>query len=200
MPEVTNLLRLTAFVFGLHGDLMRLQLSTLFFLFGSLLAGNAMANHEKSVYGFIEKATLVDKDLTLSAKLDTGAKSASLNAIKISEIKVNGKPYLRFIVPSKEGDITFKCEYVGKVHIKMRSGEAQISSLLRRTLKRPVVLMRVQLDGKERTIRVNLTNRKRFIYPLLLGREAIIAFDGVIDPNLKYTIRDRQPVNLMESQ
>ncbi|MDP3705609.1 MAG: RimK/LysX family protein [Legionellaceae bacterium] len=172
---------------------MRLRISTLFFLSWSLLAGNAMANHEKTTYGFIEKATLVDNELTLSAKLDTGAKSASLNATKINEINVDGKPYLNFIVPSKEGDITFKCEYVGKVHIKVRSGEAQMNSLLRRTIKRPVVLMRIKLDGKERMIRVNLTNRKRFIYPLLLGREAIIAFDGVIDPNLKYTVRDKKP-------
>lgn len=151
-----------------------------------------MANNEKTTYGFIEKATLTDKDLTLSAKLDTGAKSASLNAMKITEIKVDGKPYLTFIVPSKEGDITFKCEYVGKVNIKVRSGESQMDSLLRKTIKRPVVLMNVRLDGKERTIRVNLTNRKRFIYPLLLGREAIIAFNGVIDPGQKYTIKEKQ--------
>lgn len=159
------------------------------FLSWSLLAGCAMANHEKNIFGYIEKATLVENDLTLSAKLDTGAKSASLNAIKITEIEVNGKPYLSFIVPSKEGDISFKCEYIGKVNIKMRTGEAN-NPLLKHSAKRPVVLMRLKLGSEERTIRVNLTNRKRFIYPLLLGREAIIAFNGIIDPSLKYTIKD----------
>lgn len=162
---------------------------TLLFLMGSLLAGNAMANNEKIIFGYIEKATLVDKDLMLSAKLDTGAKSASLNATKITEIDVNGKPYLQFTVPSKEGDIQFKCEYVGEVNIKIRAGEAQMNSLIRKSIQRPVVLMRIKLAGKERVIRVNLTNRKRFIYPLLLGREAIIAFNGLIDPSLKYTFR-----------
>ena len=49
--------------------------------------------------------------------------------------------------------------------------------------------MRIKLSDKEQVIRVNLTNRKRFIYPLLLGREAIIAFDGLIDPSLKYTFK-----------
>ena len=155
----------------------------------SLLAGNVMANNEKIIFGFIEKATLVDKDLTLSAKLDTGAKSASLNATKINQIEVEGKPYLNFTVPSKEGDIQFKCEYVGDVNIKIRAGEAQTSLLLRKSIQRPVVLMRIRLGMKERVIRVNLTNRKRFIYPLLLGREAIIAFDGLIDPSLKYTFK-----------
>ena len=132
---------------------------------------------------------MISKDLTLSAKLDTGAKSASLNATHISEIEVDGKPYLRFIVPSKEGDIEFKCEYVGDVNIKIRAGEAQVNPLIRRSIQRPVVLMHIKLGEKERVIRVNLTNRKRFIYPLLLGREAIIAFDGIIDPSLKYTTR-----------
>jgi hypothetical protein len=151
-----------------------------------------MANNEireKLIYGFIEKATLVDKNLTLSAKLDTGAKSASLNATNIKEFELDGKPYLSFIVPSKEGDIEFKCEYVGEVRIKVRAGEAQVNSLIRKSIQRPVVLMRIKLAEKERVIRVNLTNRKRFIYPLLLGREAIIAFDGLIDPSMKYTTR-----------
>jgi len=159
----------------------------LLFLLGSFLAGYAMANNEKIIYGYIEKATLVNKDLTLSAKLDTGAKSASLNAIKITEIDIEGKPYLSFTVPSKEGDIQFKCEYVGEVNIKVRAGEAQANPLFKRSIQRPVVLMRIKLGEKEQIIRVNLTNRKRFIYPLLLGREAIIAFDGLIDPSLKYT-------------
>ena len=148
-----------------------------------------MANNEKIIYGYIEKATLVSKDLTLSAKLDTGAKSASLNATHINEIEIEGKPYLQFIVPSKEGDIQFTCEHVGEVKIKIRAGETQASPLLRKSIHRPVVLMRIKLGEIEQVIRVNLTSRKRFIYPLLLGREAIIAFNGLIDPSLKYTFK-----------
>lgn len=148
-----------------------------------------MANNEKTTYGFIEKATLVDKDLTLSAKLDTGAKSASLNATHITQVEIDGKPYLSFIVPSKEGDIPFKCEYVGEVNIKLRAGERHVSTLTLKSIQRPVVLMKIKLADKERIIRVNLTNRKRFIYPLLLGRQAIIAFDGIIDPSKKYLVR-----------
>lgn len=167
-----------------------MRLRTLFFLFWSLYAGQAMAEHSKTVYGYIEKATLTLQNLTLSAKLDTGAKTASLNAVKITEIRVHGKPYLSFIVPSKEGDIAFQCEYIGKVQIKMRTGENQINTLIRRSVKRPVVLMPIRLAHTEKMIRVNLTNRKRFIYPLLLGREAIIAFDGMIDPSRRYTLPD----------
>jgi hypothetical protein len=156
-------------------------------ILSSFSIGPVMANSNTVTYGYIEKATLVDHDLTISAKLDTGAKSASLNATHIKEITKNGKPYLSFIVPSRQGDKFFECEYIGKVNIKNRAGEQHAYKLLRQSIRRPVVLMKVQLGNKIRTIRVNLTNRKHFIYPMLLGREAILAFDGVVDPNKKYT-------------
>jgi len=41
------------------------------------------------------------------------------------------------------------------------------------------------------SIKVNLTNRKRFIYPLLLGRDAIIAFNGAVDPALTFTLKNQ---------
>ena len=78
---------------------------------------------------------------------------------------------------------------MGEVKIKIRAGETQASPLLRKSIHRPVVLMRIKLGEIEQVIRVNLTSRKRFIYPLLLGREAIIAFNGLIDPSLKYTFK-----------
>jgi hypothetical protein len=163
------------------------------FLFGcwlllcSFYMGPVMAKSNLETYGYIEKATLIDNDLTISAKLDTGAKSASLNASRIKEITKNGKPYLSFVVPSRQGDKFFECEYIGKVNIKNRAEESLSHKLFRKSVLRPVVMMKVKLGNKVRTIRVNLTNRKHFIYPMLLGREAILAFDGVVDPNKKYT-------------
>ena len=161
----------------------------LIFLCFVLLSGTAMSNPDKVILVFIEKVTLLDNDLVLSAKLDTGAKSASLNAIKITKIEKDNKTFLNFIVPSKSGDIPFTCEYVGNINIKMRSDENAIIPFVKESLDRPVVLMRIKLGNVEKVIRVNLTNRKRFIYPLLLGREAIIAFQGMIDPSLKYTLK-----------
>ena len=157
-----------------------------------LLVGTAMASNEKTVYGYIEKATLIENDLTLSAKLDTGAKSASLNATNIKEVTINGKPHLHFTVPSKQGDIPFTAEYIGDVSIKARAGEKLAYPVFRKAIKRPVVLLRLKLNNKERAIPVNLANRKRFIYPLLLGRDAIIAFNGIVDPSLKYTLSPKE--------
>jgi hypothetical protein len=91
------------------------------------------------------------------------------------------------MVPSRQGDKFFECEYIGKVNIKNRTDESHSYKLLRKSVLRPVVLMEVKLGHKIRKIRVNLTNRKHFIYPMLLGREAILAFNGIVDPKRKYT-------------
>ncbi len=162
-----------------------------FFVFTSLWAEPLMAKNEVHTYGFVEKATLVDKELTLSAKLDTGAKSASLNASNITEMDVDGVPYLRFTVPSKEKSYIFECRYIGKVKIKVRANEANPGALAVTPIKRPVVLLNIQLGNQIKAIRVNLTNRKRFIYPLLLGRDAIIAFNGAVDPALTFTLKSK---------
>lgn len=161
------------------------------FIFMSLLTGPLMATNEAQIYGYVEKATLVDKNLTLSAKLDTGAKSASLHATNITEIEIKGVPYLRFTVPTKEGSFVFECEYLGKVKIKVRAGEHGSGLLKTAPIKRPVVLLNLQLGDKTRTIRVNLTNRKRFLYPLLLGRDAIIDFNGAVNPALTFTVKSK---------
>lgn len=160
-------------------------------LFYSLLSlsGCTMAQDNKMIYGYVEKATLIDKGMVLSAKLDTGAKSASLSAIDISEIEIKGKSYLRFKVPGKTEVVEFTSEYIGKVKIKVRAGENGSATSNNAPIKRPVVLMNIKIGDKVRKIPVNLTNRKRFNYPLLLGRDAIIAFDGLVDPSHAFLIK-----------
>lgn len=79
--------------------------------------------------------------------------------------------------------------------IKVRSSETNPGLLRTTPIKRPVVLLNIKLGDKVRTIKVNLTNRKRFLYPLLLGRDAIIDFNGAIDPALTFTTKSKSPVN-----
>ncbi len=162
-------------------------LVSIFFLM-TLTVQPLMANNEKHIYGYVEKVTLPAKNLTLSAKLDTGAKSASLHATHITEFNKDGTPYLRFIVATKDHqEYTFEAPYIGKVKIKTRANESG-GILASKAIKRPVVLLDLQLGTNVQTLRVNLTNRKRFNYPLLLGRDSIIAFKGAVDPALKFTV------------
>lgn len=162
-----------------------MRLLTIFLMSLLLLTGQCIAS-TKTTYGYIENATLVEKNLTLPAKLDTGARSSSLHAIDIKKEKINGKTYIRFTVPYQGGKTTFLSEYFGKVNIKARAQEIE-------HITRPVVWMKIKLGGQEQTIRVNLTNRANFIYPLLLGRQAIVAFNGLVDPSIKYEVLNEPP-------
>lgn len=158
-------------------------------ILGFTFSGFAMACDDARIYGYVEKATLVQQDVTLSAKLDTGAKSSSLNAIDITRVEENGVSWVYFKVPMKQGKpVAFRCEYVGRVAIKSRATENGTGGPIRR----PVVLMPVRLGGEVRMIRVNLTNRKRFIYPLLLGREALIAFGVKVDPSRSFMLKNSE--------
>ncbi len=150
--------------------------------------GSSMAGDKKTTYGYVEKATLVDNGMVLSAKFDTGAKSASLSATNIQEVNKEGKLYLRFTVPGKTKNVEFISEYIGKVKIKARAGEHTLPAQAG-YLKRPVIKMRIKIGDKICSIAVNLTNRKRFNYPLLLGRDAINSFNGLVDPSKAFKIK-----------
>lgn len=198
VQSVYNFGTIDGLFIGYIGDVLmrRWPLFFLIFLFTGRVA--AIANKteivRKNIYGYVEKVSLVDNDLVVLAKLDTGAQTASLNAMKITEVVIDGETYLKFLVPTKKGNVLFTCEYAGRVKIKSRVGETKVHSLLTKPIRRPVVKMRMRMNGIEKVILVNLTNRKHFNYPLLLGREAIIAFNGIVDPQLKFTINKKPTV------
>lgn len=144
--------------------------------------GHSMSVKEKHVYGYVEKVYIPELKESVKAKLDTGAKSSSLSAVNIQETEEGETTYLTFTVPLKSGAITLKKPLVGKVKIKTRAGEYNKGKTKPKPLRRPIVKMTIQLGSQSREIEVNLTNRKRFNYPLLLGREALIEFGCIVDP------------------
>ncbi len=61
------------------------------------------------IYGYLERAMLVEATLEMEAKLDTGADNSSLNATDIEFFKRQGKPWVRFKVEGDDGrDATLK--------------------------------------------------------------------------------------------
>lgn len=166
---------------------MRL-LVLLFSLLFPMISGSNV--NSKTVYGYIQKATIVDQNITFSAKLDTGARSSSLHAVHIVKIKKNGKMFVQFDIPHENKLTTITREYFGSVKIKPRALEAE-------HISRPVIWMKIRLGEKEQLIRLNLTDRGNFTYPLLLGRQAIVAFNGIVDPSAKFTI-DSESVSKLE--
>lgn len=147
---------------------------------GLVLAG------EKTVYGLNEYAALQGIDLEVAAKLDTGAKTASLSARDIKRFKRDGESWVRFylaIDSAHSHPIERPLARVSK--IKRRAGDYDPEEGKNYTA-RPVIELDICMGSALRSIEVNLTDRSAFQYPLLIGSEALKRFDALVDPSLKY--------------
>ncbi len=111
--------------------------------------------------GHIENATV--EGMTFPVKLDTGADVSSMNALNIKQFKKDGKSMVSFTYSNDMGQKQdFTREVVDVMRIKGKKGE--------KANVRPVVNMRVKLGDVEKTIRVNLQDRSRFHYSMILGK------------------------------
>lgn len=143
--------------------------------------------HAKNkVVGWIENIKLQPEGVTLRAKLDTGAKMSSIDASKIKHFTRHDQEWVRFTVRTANGKITLEKPIIGDVKVKMRRLGQKI--LGRIYNKRPVVRMQVCLAGEQHHIKVNLADRKHFLYPFLVGRTDLATFHAVVDPKSKHTI------------
>ncbi|WP_104034471.1 putative ATP-dependent zinc protease [Vibrio jasicida] len=154
-----------------------------FFVFGHNMAKggvllNTRADHlldAKPLFkaGHIEVAEV--EGMSFPVKLDTGADVSSINAKNIKQFKKDGKDMVSF---TYENDSGMKKEFtkpvVDVMRIKAKKGE--------KANVRPVVEMHVKLGELEKKIRVNLQDRSRFHYSMILGKNflkhgAIVASD-----------------------
>ena len=162
----------------------------LFFLLCLYLPGLLFTNFcqaaDKTVYGLNEYADLAGIDLQVAAKLDTGAKTASLSARDIKRFKRDGESWVRFylaIDDAHEHPIERPLARLSK--IKRRAGDVDPDDEKKYT-SRPVISLEVCMGKVSRTIEVNLTDRSAFQYPLLIGADALRHFNALVDPSLKY--------------
>ncbi|MBC9250625.1 ATP-dependent zinc protease [Pseudomonas alcaligenes] len=151
----------------------------------ALLPGLSLAA-EKTVYGLNEYVSLNDLDLQVAAKLDTGAKTASLSARDIKRFKRDGETWVRFYLAIDDAHshpIERPLARISK--IKRRAGDFDPEEGKTYTA-RPVIELEVCMGKVRRSIEVNLTDRSAFQYPLLIGSEALKRLDALVDPSLKY--------------
>lgn len=120
-----------------------------------------LTEHSVVRAGHIEKVQVAG--MTFSAKLDTGADVSSISAENIRVYKENGQQMVSFLYQDKQGNKKqFSLPVVDMMKVKAKKGE--------QSAPRPVVEMTVKLGSLEETIRVNLQNRSRFDYSMILGQ------------------------------
>lgn len=138
---------------------------------------------DKQIMGWVERVEIVGSDLSMKAKLDSGAKTSSLDASDIEVYREDGKRRVRFAITDDDAQesITLERPLERYVRIVRHSGEYQ---------RRPVVKLELCLGKKLHDIEFSLIDRSNFIYPVLLGRSALQG-RALIDPDETYLSRPR---------
>jgi hypothetical protein len=147
-------------------------------------AGAAPASADdrgKNIFGFVEWVAISEHGFNVKARLDTGARTSSLDARNIRRFRRGDTRYVRFDVENPDtGELlTLERELVRIVRIRRHDGPP---------VERPVVKMWVCIGDLMQRVEVNLTARTDFLYPLLIGRSAMRG-KIIVDPDLSLTVR-----------
>ena len=152
----------------------------------TLLALPVMAA-EPTVYGRYEYIGVSEIGKTFTAKMDTGALTASLSAKDIETFTRDGEDWVRFRLATKEADgKVYEHQIARMSKIKARADEDDEGESVN-LAKRPVIELDMCLGGIQRTIEVNLADRSNFNYPLLIGARALREFGAAVNPARKFT-------------
>ncbi len=155
---------------------------------------NPAQAREKMELGWLERVRLQPWDIVLKAKLDTGAKTAAIHATDIERFDKDGKQWVRFKLWLNHRDagsetITVEKPLARDVTIKLRGTDKNDA--------RPSVKLEFCLGSKRFQALFTLVNRKKFNYPVLLGRR-FLADLAVIDPAARYNMGPTCPKSRAE--
>jgi len=168
----------------MHGTSLLRRLSAVLLAAGFLVAPVfATANAEaKQIVGWIEKVRIYPGDLLIQAKLDTGAKTSSLNCDCMNFFERNGVEWVRFSLTNDDGAmVSLEREIYRNSRVKRHFGENQ---------ERPVVKLGLCLGNVYQEVEVNLVDRSGLNYQMLIGRTALQGHFA-IDPAATYTTKPR---------
>lgn len=145
---------------------------------GSVVS-DADSKDKKITVGWIERVRVFPGDLVMDAKIDTGADNSSINALNQEEFTKDGKKWIKFTMTNDQGQtVTIERPIVRTAKIKRRKSKDRHL--------RPVVILGLCIAGVYRETEVNLADRDRFKYQLLIGR-SFIRDRLLVDPSAKYT-------------
>lgn len=138
----------------------------------------------RTLMGYVEKIVLLPEGLTLKARLDTGANTASLHADNIEEFERDGERWVRFDFDHGGRDpVEIEAPIERRVRIARHSGEDQ---------RRAVVNLPFCLNGQRHEAQFSLIDRDELTYPALLGRR-FLRDVAVIDPSTRYLTQPNCP-------
>ena len=130
--------------------------------------------------GWVEKIGVFPGDITVKAKIDTGAKTSSLHCTCITPVMRDGEEWVNFTVENYQGDMVHMERRIHRrAIIKRHFGESQ---------ERIVVLLGVCLGDTYRETEVNLIDRSGLNYQMLIGR-SYLAGNFIVDPGKTFSVK-----------
>ena len=133
------------------------------------------------VAGWVENIMLKNSGDVVKAKLDTGAKTSSINAVDIKHFRRDGQKWVRFslVYPTAKGK-TRRIELEKPLRRSVRVKEHESESM-----RRAVVDLQFCFAGQWRQAQFSLVDRSKFLYPVLLGRR-FLQNHALIDPSASF--------------
>jgi len=110
----------------------------------------------KQVIGMVEKVMVEPGELTLEARIDTGANTTSIGAEDLQILNEDGQEWALFSVEGKP----IRAKVVRDVFIKQHGAPSQ---------RRPVVMLKITLSNVTQAVEATLTDRSNFKYKVLIG-------------------------------
>ena len=134
---------------------------------------------EKIIIGEKEYAYLPKYQLTLEARIDTGATTTSIDARNITPVEKDGRKWVRFELVDRKTNKTIKVErpVVKMVNIKRHGAKDQI---------RYAVKLRINIANISQYILVTLTDRSKYTFPVLIGRNFLNGV-AIVDTTKSFT-------------
>jgi hypothetical protein len=130
---------------------------------------DALESRDRPLLGWREWVQLPGLDVNfIESKIDTGARSSSLDADPIEEFQRQKQRWLRFSVFA-EADLSMS----GQIVEARLVGYRDVRSSTGHLTHRPVIQTLIQIGADQWPIELTLTNRRLMGFRLLLGRSAI---------------------------
>lgn len=173
-------------------DVLNTNEKEAYFILGKKMAKEGVYVNTRSDYllkaeplfkvGYIEVVEV--NGMKFPAKLDTGADVSSMNAVNIKRFKKDGQDMVSFTYQNNQGDKQdFTKPVIDVMRIKAKKGE--------KVNIRPVVEMKVKLGDLEKEVRVNLQDRSRFEYSMILGKN-FLKHGAVVSSDEDYLLGDME--------
>ncbi len=134
---------------------------------------------EKQIIGWLETVQILPENLSLPAKIDTGADHSSINVINQKEFRKGKEKWIRFSVPI-ENDQAIRIErrILRTARIKRKGVPPQ---------RRAVVLFDLCVGAiYKQEVPVNLADRRTFKYPMLIGR-SFLKETAIVDASVTFS-------------